>query len=283
MILILAASVVGTTGLLAQDNQDNQENVTDEPRTDAEGCTDLQALPKLSGSISTSCRTAVSAGITVPLPPDSNGNAREKYVEGRYEFREYQFIQPELQEQAFDNLKDLLPIDGFLVKYSEQPSVLTARNENTWILIRINGEFYNVSVVQNGVGPFVPVGTFQEIANEMEGHKRVAIYGIHFSPDDANIVEDESIILREVMKYFKSNPDAYLIVYCHKWGPDEDEKEDQVRTDKRAKTLLAWLEAHGIQAAHLQAVGVGRSRPLTDNDTPSEIEQNDRIELILSK
>ena len=67
------------------------------------------------------------------------------------------------------------------------------------------------------------------------------------------------------------------------WRPDEDEKEDQDRTDKRAQTLLAWLEAHGIQAEHIQAVGLGRSRPLTDNDTPSEIEQNERIELILSK
>ena len=169
------------------------------------------------------------------------------------------------------------------MKYSEQPSVLTARNENTWILIRINGEFYNVSVVQNRVEPFAPVATLQEIANEMESHKRVAIYGIHFSPDDADIVEDDSKILEEVMKYFKSDPDAHVTVYSPLWRPDEDEKEDQHRTDKRAKTLLAWLETHGVQAEHVQAIGLGRSRPLTDNDTPNEIEQNERIELILSK
>jgi len=70
--------------------------------------------------------------VTMPLPPDAQGYSRQKTVHGAYEFREYH-IPSELQDQAFDNLMQLLPISGFRVKYSASPSTITAREKNTWI------------------------------------------------------------------------------------------------------------------------------------------------------
>jgi len=56
-------------------------------------------------------------------------------------------------------------------------------------------------------------------------------------------------------------------------------KEDLEITQKRAQVLVAWLEGHGVAPQRLQAKGVGRSKPLTESDTPTEMERNERVEL----
>ena len=56
-------------------------------------------------------------------------------------------------------------------------------------------------------------------------------------------------------------------------------EDDQEITRKRAQAVVDWLVSHGIAAGRLRAVALGRNKPVTDNDTPQEIQQNERIEL----
>ena len=56
--------------------------------------------------------------------------------------------------------------------------------------------------------------------------------------------------------------------------------EDDLKITKdRANAVVAWLVEHGIPAARLQSKPLGRSRPLTENETPTEIQRNERIVL----
>lgn len=250
-----------------------------EPKVDAEGCSDLTVFPRLPNSIIESCEGGNSFEISMPLKPDAQGYAREKRVRGSYEFRAYQMLQDDQQEQNFDNLVQLLPIAGFAVKYSISPTTITARKEDTWILIQVSGQSYNATVVHTKEEPWPPVSDADVIAQEMQIHGRAAIYGIQFSEDNQTVSEENSKILDEVLKYLKANPGSAVVVECHKMSEDGNTQDDQEITQKRAKALVTWLEAHGITVGRLQPKALGRSRPITENDTPSEIQRNERVEL----
>ncbi len=251
-----------------------------ENRTDAEGCTDLAAFPKLPTSIILSCRSSESAEMTFPLKPDNQGRARDKVVHGAFEYRDYQIEDASQQEQAYANLLQLLPMSGFTIKYADSPSKITARSENAWILASVSGELYSVTLLQPAPEALTHVTDEKEIAEQIAAHSRVAIYGIQFSKDNKFTLQQNSRILEEVFKYLKDNPAVSVIVESHKMSASGDAQGDEEITNQRAGTVVAWLQGHGIAAARLKPKGLGRSMALNENDTTAEIEQNERIELV---
>ena len=262
---------------LAQTTPDAQ---TSEPNADAPECPNLTIFPKLAASVVVSCQSGKSVGVNMPLKPDAQGFAREKSVRGAYEYREYRItLVDQQEEQSFESLMQLIPMAGFIAKYSVKPSIITARNADTWILININGDSYNVSVVREAQEPWVPVKTAEEISREMEAHNSVAIYGIQFAPENQAIQEKGSAILNEVLKYLKQNPNLAVVIESHRVSPNGSAENDLKTTSDRANALVAWLVAHGIAAGRLQSKPFGRSKPLTENDTEIEIQRNERITL----
>jgi len=169
---------------------------------------------------------------------------------------------------------------GFIVKYSANPSIITARKGDTWIRINVGGEFYDVSVVRVKEEPWTPpFKGAQEISREMDTNVRVAIYGIEFSPDNQAVLAENSKILGEVLTYLKMNPGLTIEVESHKMSNNGNARDDQEITRKRAKAVIDWLVAHGIALACLQPKALGHNKPITENDTPLEVQRNERIEL----
>jgi outer membrane protein OmpA-like peptidoglycan-associated protein len=214
----------------------------------------------------------------MPLKPDAQGFAREKAVRGAYEFREYQMTQTD-QQQAFENLMQLAPIAGFIVKYSVTPSTITARKGDTWMLINVSGDFYDVSVVQAKEEIWTLAKGAEGISREMQTQSRVAVYGVEFSPDNQAINEEESKILVDVLGYLKANPTLAVTVESHKFSTKGNPQDDMEITRKRANAVVDWLVAHGINAGRLQSRALGRTKPVTENDTATEIQRNERIVL----
>jgi outer membrane protein OmpA-like peptidoglycan-associated protein len=268
LFTVLACAILLPTACAAQENT----------RIDASGCAELTIFPKLAASTMVSCQHGDSVGVTMPLKPDVRGFARQKSVRGIYDYREYQMPQAGMQEQAFDNLMQLAPIAGFIVKYSVTPSTITARKEDTWILINVSDEFYNVSVVRVKEAPWTPpFKNAQEISREMDNDHQVAIYGVEFSPANDAINENETKALIEVLKYLNAKPEVAIMVESHKFSSTGKAEDDLEITSKRANAVVDWLAAHGIAAGRLRAKPFGRSKPLTENDTESEIQCNERI------
>lgn len=260
--------------------QGNSYDGFPERAVDVVGCADIPILPRLVTSVLTSCETTPSVAVTMPLQPDAQGVVREKIVRGRYEYREYQITRVDQQEHAFQSLLGLLPMAGFRIKYSDSPSTIAARNGDAWVLIKISGESYSVSLVRMQEDPWTPVASAEEIAREMQAHHRVAIYGIEFTADDLAIKDQNAKILRELLKYLKTNPADSVLIESHKYSNTGVPQADMEITARRALALVAWLQANGIPAARLQSNGLGRSKPLTENETPLEIQQNERIEIV---
>jgi outer membrane protein OmpA-like peptidoglycan-associated protein len=279
----LVAGIAFSIGMLLPSHACAQENMDPEtglPRQLAPGeCADLSALRRLVSAVIVSCDKQDYAEVSMPLNPDAQGNPREKTIRGAYEFRSYQIAEQQVQAQAFDTLTQLLDSGGYKIKYSSNPGMITGRKENTWIMVQVKGEYYDVTVVRAKEEPWTPVKSAQEISQEMDARNHVALYGIVFSPDNQFVVEQNSRMLFEALTYLKANPGLTFEVESHKVSSNESAEADLEITKKRAKAVVDWFQAHGVPAGRLQAKGSGRNNPVTENDTPLEIFRNERIEL----
>lgn len=50
---------------------------------------------------------------------------------------------------------------------------------------------------------------------------------------------------------------------------------------RRARSVMRWLVAHGIDESRLEVLGFGPDRPITSNDTPQGRERNRRVEFVI--
>jgi hypothetical protein len=245
---------------------------------EAMGCHHLEILPPLPTAKVVSCQNSDSAEISIPLKTDANGVSQERRVQGTFQFREYHIGKLE-QPMAFDNLMDALPRSGFTVQYSSKPVTISGRNGDTWILINVADDLYDVTVIQVAPLVWTSVTTAKEISHEMEAHGRVDIYGIQFSPVDQSILEGNSPILYEILQYLKQNPTASIIIESDKVSPRGEPDNDAEITRERANGVMDWLIEHGIKRNRLQPWPAGRNNPLTENESPNEIQRNERIVL----
>jgi outer membrane protein OmpA-like peptidoglycan-associated protein len=259
--------------------QEIPNTLTNEPAIQAADCPPFTTFPQVPMTIVVSCERANSVDVTMPLKPDAQGRAQQKSVRGLYQFREYRNPRAEQQDYMFDNLVQLAPMAGFTVLYSARPSVITARSGQTWVLINVGDDSYNISMVRESQMSCTPVNNAEEIAREMEDHDRVAIYGIQFSPENRIMEEKSSEPLKAVLKYIAQDPARSLVIESHKVSTKGTKEDDLEVTRERANAVVDWLVAHGIPAELIQAKPFGRMQPLTENETPMGIECNERIEL----
>lgn len=260
--------------------QQNPYDQPYQPAQDVPGCSRLVAgFPPLPMSVVESCQKGDFVEVTLPLKPDANGLAQEKRVRGAYEFREYSIAETD-REYAFANLMNLLPMAGFAVKYSNKPVTITARKGDTWMLISVSSESYNVSVVVAPQESWTPVKTAEEIAREMKAHGRVDIYGIAFSPKDQSIQETQSDILSQILEYLKANPDLSILIESHKISTIGAPEDDLEITRERANAVMDWLIALGVARSRVQPRPCGRHNPIADNESPTGAQRNERIVLV---
>lgn len=278
--LVLSTALACTVRLPAPCRaQENPNPPVTGQAIEAAECPPFTTFPQVPMTVVVSCREADAVEVTIPLKPDAQGRAQQKSVRGLYQYREYRTAQAEQQEYMFDSLMQLAPMAGFTILYSARPSLITGRSGQTWILINVDADSYNVSVVRDSQLSCDLLHSSEEIAREMEAHDRVAIYGIQFSPQNQIIEEKSSKSLRTLLKYIAQNPTLSFVIESHKVSTSGTEDDDFEISRERANALVDWLVAQGIPAGQLRAKPFGRMQPLTPNSTPMEIQCNDRIEL----
>lgn len=266
------------SSLLSSAQQPDPNRTADDDQQST-GCSRLAVLPALPLAKTVSCHDDDSVEVTLPLKPAANGDSQEKRVRGPYQFREYQMRRMD-QSRAFDMLLDSLPMSGFIVKYSNKPSTITGKKGDTWLLINVGDETYNVSVVEGPLEAWTPVKTADEISRAIQAHYRVDIYGIEFSSHDQSILEGKSPILLQILQYLKENADVSIRIESDKVSSTGTPEDDAEITRERANAVMDWLIAHGIARSRLQPWPAGRNNPITENDSPSAIQRNERIVLI---
>ena len=109
---------------------------------------------------------------------------------------------------------------------------------------------------------------------------RVAIYGIYFDTDKADVKPESEPTLEEIAKLLQQNPELKLHVVGHTdnvGGLSYNMKLSEARADAVAKELVS---KYGVDVKRLEAHGVGPLSPVASNKTEEGRAKNRRVELV---
>jgi len=128
------------------------------------------------------------------------------------------------------------------------------------------------------VAPAVPTAAKLRAAIAATGH--VAVYGIHFAFDKADITSDSSAVLAEVAKVLRDDRGLRLRIEGHTDSAG-DAAYNRDLSLRRADAVKAYLERRfGIAGNRLTTQGFGPDRPVATNATSEGRFKNRRVELV---
>jgi outer membrane protein OmpA-like peptidoglycan-associated protein len=105
---------------------------------------------------------------------------------------------------------------------------------------------------------------------------------LNFLPGKDDLDGASQPVLDNIAAMMKAHPDLFLRIESH--TDNLGDPDDNMRlSGQRAFAIRALLIADNIEAARLDAVGVGGLQPIADNNTAEGREKNRRIELVLRK
>jgi len=119
-----------------------------------------------------------------------------------------------------------------------------------------------------------------QMENSIKSGGRVALYGILFDFNKADVKAESASTLAEIAKLLKSEPGLKLLVAGHtdNVGGFEFNRDLSAR---RAKAVVAELAGkYGISNERLFPFGVSFAAPLAPNDTEEGRSKNRRVELV---
>lgn len=244
---------------------------------DAEGCKDSPLISRMQGSKISSCDVKEFDQVTLSLPPDAEGNAKEKVVEGEVHTWDYATREGVSEIQVLRNIESALKRAGFTIDYENSPEQLTAHKGNVWYGLDNRGSYYDQTIViEKAMEQEV---TASDLIDQLNKSGHVAVYGIHFDSGKATIQAASESILGQIVTMLQQNPALKLRVEGHTDNVGAA-AANQTLSQKRAQAVVAWLTAHGIAASRLSAQDFGAAKPVADNSTEDGRAQNRRVELV---
>lgn len=121
--------------------------------------------------------------------------------------------------------------------------------------------------------------TESKLKDDLEKDGRAVIYGINFDFNSDKLRAESKMVLDEIAKLLKENPDWKMTVEGHtdNIGGEAFNKD---LSDKRSASVKNYLTTAGIAADRLESTGLGLSKPIASNDTEIGRARNRRVELV---
>lgn len=119
-----------------------------------------------------------------------------------------------------------------------------------------------------------------DISKGLEASGRVAIYGILFDSNRADIKPESRPALDEIAKFLKSNSGAKLDVVGHTDNVGSYDSNLDLSRARAAAVAGALVKDYDINPQRLRASGVGFLAPIASNTTEAGRAKNRRVELL---
>jgi len=128
----------------------------------------------------------------------------------------------------------------------------------------------------------IQLHTHQESTTAMEKSIEqtgsATIYGIHFDSDSAKLKPDSTPALEAVLGLINNHLGSRWIIAGHT-DNQGNSAHNQVLSQNRAASVIAWLKAHGVDSSRLAPQGFGAIQPVADNATANGRALNRRVEI----
>jgi OOP family OmpA-OmpF porin len=118
------------------------------------------------------------------------------------------------------------------------------------------------------------------MAKDVAATGHVALYGIYFDTDKADLKPESAPTLVEIAKFLKQEPKLTLYVVGHTDNVGGYDYNMGLSGRRAAAVVKELTTKHGVQAARLKPAGTGPLAPVAPNDTEEGRAKNRRVELV---
>jgi outer membrane protein OmpA-like peptidoglycan-associated protein len=118
------------------------------------------------------------------------------------------------------------------------------------------------------------------MASEIAESGRIALYGIYFDTDKAELKPESRPALDEIAKLLAGNPDLRLVVVGHTDNVGSLDYNMTLSRRRAGAVESALVADYGIAAARLESWGVGYLAPVASNQSAEGRALNRRVELV---
>ena len=120
----------------------------------------------------------------------------------------------------------------------------------------------------------------EAMAQGIDATGHIAIYGIYFDTNSAEIKPESSTTLVEISTLLQNRPSLKLLVVGHT-DNQGDYDYNMGLSGRRAEAVVKTLRnQYGVDASRLRPAGVGFLAPVASNDNAAGREKNRRVELV---
>ena len=196
-----------------------------------------------------------------------------EYTKGDYDFSRLEIIE-NYRREALAQGGSVLSRDDVVLDFR----IPLPEGGSAWAHLYTASDYYELTIVnQEG---FKKQLTFsaREMKDELDSKGRVAIYGIHFDFDRADLKPGSEKVLLEMVKLLKGDPNLMVEIQGHTDNVGQRAYNQQL-SEKRAITVRRFLSLYGIDPERMTVRGFGAERPVADNRTEEGRALNRRVEL----
>jgi outer membrane protein OmpA-like peptidoglycan-associated protein len=118
------------------------------------------------------------------------------------------------------------------------------------------------------------------MATDIAATGRVALYGLYFDTDKAELKPESSPSLAEIGKLLKAQPDLKVYIVGHTDNVGGFDYNMGLSQRRAASVVDRLVQAYGIAPARLKPVGAGRIAPVASNDDEAGRGKNRRVEIV---
>jgi outer membrane protein OmpA-like peptidoglycan-associated protein len=109
---------------------------------------------------------------------------------------------------------------------------------------------------------------------------RIAIYGVQFKTDSAELIEGSDRTIGVIASVLKANPDVKIAVVGHTDARGSHEHNLELSKLRADTVVTALINSHGIAGDRLFAAGASFLSPIAPNDNEEGRALNRRVELV---
>ena len=119
-----------------------------------------------------------------------------------------------------------------------------------------------------------------EMARTIGSTGRVALYGIFFEFDKADLKADSNPTLVEIAQLLKSDPKLAILIVGHTDNQGAYDYNIELSRRRAEAVVKALVANHGADAKRLRGAGVGMLAPAASNDADEGRAKNRRVEVV---
>jgi OOP family OmpA-OmpF porin len=255
-----------------------------EPGVDEEGCSESKLLSRMPGCGIYECgaREFDSAALVI------NKEAETKALEGSVEHQRLVCPAKYSPLQLMRNAEAALKGAGYTVVFSgphanSDTPVVTAHKGSQWVSVQTSvpselPEYEMTAVLVKEMKQDMAASA-QAMAEAIARSGKLDVYGITFATGQATIAPSSNQVLSDVLAVLAANPDWKLLVEGHTDNVG-NAAANQKLSEARARAVVAWLVAKGVESARLSAAGFGDTQPVAANTAEEGRAKNRRVVLV---